>query len=169
MLKPEPEGLHSHAGLGPVLGPRLSVGRVAGEGHLAHRGAVGSVGAVLQPDGHVRDLVAGLRAEHAGRALDAVVGVLRVLDLDDCVLDVGQVLSGGTRDVAFLILSLSLTLERRAGGSAHGIGHDVEALRGDLLVEAGGNRGGRGSREARRRGGERLRDVDLRLRAHAVL
>lgn len=81
--------LHGNAGLGAVLRPSLAIGGVA-----------------------------GLGAEHARRALDAVVGVLRVLDLDDGVFDVDQLLGSEARDVALLELGLGLALERLAGGGA---------------------------------------------------
>ena len=161
--------LHGDAGLGPVLGPCLAVCRVARKRNLAHRCAIGGIGAVLQRDGHVRNLVAGLGSEHSGRALNAVVGILRVLDLDDRIFDIGQVLGRGANDIAFLVLSLGFSLERRAGRRAHGVGHDIEVVRCDLLVETGRNRGGRGSHETRRSRSKHLRDVDPRLRAEAIL
>ena len=161
--------LHGNAGLGAVLRPSLAIGGVAGKGDLAHVGAISGVRTVLQGDGHVGDGVAGLGAEHARRALDAVVGVLRVLDLDDGVLDVGEVLGSGAGDVALLVLGLGLALKRSARGVAHGVGHDIEVLGRDLGVKAGGDAGRRGAHEAGGAGSEDLRDVDLGLVGDAAL
>ena len=130
------------------------------EGLLADIVLVGRKRAVLQGDRAVDwvgvDLVAGGHGIEDLAALDALVGIGGAVDLDDGVLDVGELLGGETRDVGL----------DRLGGLGHMVGHHVEVVICKALAKAEAH-GGRlaGAKAAGRSRGELLRNVDLAVKA----
>ena len=152
----------------------LTVDHVAGKRGIA--GGVGGVGAVLQGDGQVLLVGGGVcrgGSEHAAARLAGAGG--RGGNEKHGVLALGDLLGRGANDVGGLVDRVvggggghGAKRDRLAGGLAHGVGHHVKELVGNVLVD-GQLKVGRSTVAEHAAGDELLRDVALGLALDAIL